>query len=344
MGYAFISYSSKHQEVAEAMRNLLNRKGIDTWMAPGDIPAGSVYSGVITKSLRDCSCLVLILSQATQNSRWVLQEVERAIHYEKTIIPVQIENVVYSDAFEPYLCTTHIIEVNGIDGESEAMKNIINSISVCVGYTFTELKSEGFAPNLNDSVFFGRYQQNVSDSNLRPPIEWIIKDYDKEKILLVSKYCLEVKAYNQAINKPTTWADCSLRKWLNQFFYESAFLLEEKDSIKETVLDNEDNYESGAPGGTQTKDKVFILSASEIDKYFTTDKERIAFGTQVAKQQYMPEDESLGLKWWLRMPGYYDYRAAIVNEDGSLDYDGYSASRGFLAVRPAIWVEYGRKM
>lgn len=342
MGYAFISYSSKNQSSADAMRILLNSKGIDTWMAPGDIPAGSKYAGVIKQALSECSCLVLMLSQATQNSEWVPKEVERAIHYKKTIIPVQIEDVVLTDEFDQYLCNTHIISVNKIDEESAAIKNLINSISVCVGYSFTDLKSEGFTPNLNDSVFFGRYQQNVSDSNIRPPIEWLIKDFDKEKLLLVSKYCLDVKAYNQSINKPTTWAECSLRKWLNQFFYESAFLVEEKDSIIQRILSNEDNYESGAPGGVHTTDKVFVLSASEADKYFKTDKDRIAFGTQIAKQQYMQENESLGLKWWLRMPGYYDYRAAIVNEDGSLDYDGYSASRGFLAVRPAMWVKYGK--
>ncbi len=30
MGYAFISYSSKHQEAADAMNNLLDRKRIDS--------------------------------------------------------------------------------------------------------------------------------------------------------------------------------------------------------------------------------------------------------------------------------------------------------------------------
>lgn len=342
MGYAFISYSSKHQEAADSMKNLLDKKGIDSWMAPGDLPAGSEYAGIIDSVISSCSCLVLILSQAAQNSNWVKKEVCIAVGSGKPIIPMLIEDVVLDNNMSFYIGDRHIVRVNEIDENTSAMKNIIANISICVGYSFTDLKAEDFIPHINDSVFFGRYQQNIADSNIRPPIEWLIKDNDKEKILLVSKYCLEVKAYNQAINKPTTWAECSLRKWLNQFFYEAAFLAEEKESIVQSILGNEDNYESGAPGGDQTIDKVFVLSASETDKYFKTDKDRIAFGTQIAKQQYMPENESLGLKWWLRMPGYYDYRAAIVNEDGSFDYDGYSASRGFLAVRPAVWVYYGK--
>ena len=44
MGYAFISYSTKNQSAADAMRALFNKHDIDTWMAPYDIPAGSEYA------------------------------------------------------------------------------------------------------------------------------------------------------------------------------------------------------------------------------------------------------------------------------------------------------------
>lgn len=343
MGYAFISYNGKNRDSADAMRILLNNRGIDTWMAPGDIPAGSVYAAIITKAISDCSCLVLMLSQAAQESEWVPKEVERAIHYKKPIIPVQLEDFVLTDEFETYLSNRHIEFVDRIDTESEAMKKVLASITVSVGYSFTDIKSDAFSPVINESVFFGRYQQNVTDSNMRPPIQWVIKGIEEDKILVVSKYCIDVKAYNQAINMPTTWADCSLRKWLNRYFYDFAFTNEEKESIIETQLNNENNYESGVSGGISTNDKVFILSAGEVERYFKTQNERMAFGTEIAQQQYMPEDDSVGLKWWLRTPGYYDYRAAIIKENGAFDYDGYSASRGFLAVRPAMWVKYGAK-
>ena len=94
MGYAFISYSSKNQLMADAFRNLLNSKGIDTWMAPGDIPAGSSYMKEINNALKNCSCLVLLLSNAAQGSEWVIKEVERAVNYHKNIIPIKIEEVI----------------------------------------------------------------------------------------------------------------------------------------------------------------------------------------------------------------------------------------------------------
>ena len=93
MGYAFISYSSKNQISADAFNMLIKRNNIETWMAPYDIPAGSKYAQVINKAIKGCSCMVLLLTNDAQNSAWVAREVERAINYHKTIIPVQLEKV-----------------------------------------------------------------------------------------------------------------------------------------------------------------------------------------------------------------------------------------------------------
>ncbi len=39
MGYAFISYSHVQASSAGAIKEILNKNGIRTWMAPGDISA-----------------------------------------------------------------------------------------------------------------------------------------------------------------------------------------------------------------------------------------------------------------------------------------------------------------
>ena len=105
MGYVFISYSTKNKILAEAMRDLLKSEGVETWMAPKDIPAGSKYAQVINRSIKDCSCFLLMLSNDAQNSVWVAKEVERAVNYRKPVIPVQIENVALNDEFELYIST-----------------------------------------------------------------------------------------------------------------------------------------------------------------------------------------------------------------------------------------------
>ena len=135
MGYAFISYSSKNQSSADAMRKLLNDEGIETWMAPGDIPVGSSYLKEINRALKNCSCLVLLLSNAAQVSQWVIKEVEKAVKEQKPIIPVQIEDVIMNDEFEFVLGTYQVCAVQKIDWNSEEVENVIRSVRAAAGST-----------------------------------------------------------------------------------------------------------------------------------------------------------------------------------------------------------------
>ncbi len=130
-GYAFISYSTKNQNAANALRSFFHQNGINTWMAPNNIPVGSKYAEVIIKALKECSCLVLLLTNASQGSIWVAKEVERAINYKKTIIPVQLEDVVLNDEFELYISTDQIIAVDKIREDSEEMQSVLRSVKGC---------------------------------------------------------------------------------------------------------------------------------------------------------------------------------------------------------------------
>ncbi len=145
MGYAFLSYSTKNQQAADAMRNLLRKEGIETWMAPGDIPAGSRYAQVINQAIKGCSCFVLILSDDSQNSIWVAKEVERAVNYRKLIIPVQIEDMILNDEFELYLSTDQLVAIQKIDEDSFEVKKLIDSVAASAGRKKTEPASEEMA-------------------------------------------------------------------------------------------------------------------------------------------------------------------------------------------------------
>ena len=134
------------------MRQLLIDNGIATWMAPGDIPAGSKYAQVISKSVKNCACFVLLLSENAQNSVWVAKETERAVNYRKPIIPVQIETVKLNEEFEMYISTDQIVAVPKIDNSSPEIKKLIQGISPYLSLAFCE--NENFhlqMRNKNDS-------------------------------------------------------------------------------------------------------------------------------------------------------------------------------------------------
>ena len=128
MGYAFISYSSRNLDDAMTLRRFLAKRGVDTWMAPGDIPAGSTYAGVITRAIKGAECLVLLLTDDSQNSKWVDKEVERALTYGKAVIPVALGDMTLNDNFEFYLGNQQIIPVRHIGDDNKELLKIIDQI------------------------------------------------------------------------------------------------------------------------------------------------------------------------------------------------------------------------
>lgn len=126
--YVFISYSSKDQQMADSVRMILLENGITCWMAPYDIPAGSKYAYVINDALENCTCLVLLLTNASQESQFVEREIERAITYRKPIIPMQLEDIQLNSGFKFYIGNSQIIAVPDIKPEASEFKKVIRGI------------------------------------------------------------------------------------------------------------------------------------------------------------------------------------------------------------------------
>ena len=95
----FISYSTKDQLQAETVRDILDKNGLACWMAPRDIPGGSNYTKEIPSAIRGCQVFVLILSQNSQNSPWVLKELDSAVNCGKVILPFMLEEFQLRDEF-----------------------------------------------------------------------------------------------------------------------------------------------------------------------------------------------------------------------------------------------------
>lgn len=130
--YTFISYCAKNQNFADTLRVLFKSNNISSWMAPYDIPPGSVYANEIEKSIKNCSCFVLLLTKVAQESRHVHREVERAVNYGKTIIPIQLENMQLSGEFNYYLGTCQIIAVPSIETPSQELDKVIKQVKICI--------------------------------------------------------------------------------------------------------------------------------------------------------------------------------------------------------------------
>lgn len=136
--------------------------------------------------------------------------------------------------------------------------------------------------NYSNECLFGHYghEDNVE------PIRWIILETDSEnhKCLLLSKYAIDTHVYSDTAEAHCghSWHDSTLRRWLNNDFYNNAFSEEEKKRIVTSQI--EDTCEEGlciwdkdhkATSLGNIKDKVFLLSINEVSKYKMPFEDRV---------------------------------------------------------------------
>lgn len=189
-----------------------------------------------------------------------------------------------------------------------------------------------------DYVVFGAYEQDNNTSNGKEDVEWLVLEVQDGKALVISKYALDCKPYN-TIYKDVTWETCTLRKWLRNDFLGSAFSTEEKAMIPTVAVSADKNPDYSTNPGNATQDQVFLLSITELDKYFSSDSARQCKPTDYAVANGAWENDSGNCCWWLRSPGDYQSDAALVDSDGSVEEYGLPVYNADYAVRPALWID-----
>lgn len=155
VGYAFISYSMINRVSADKMREILRNSGIDTWMAPYDISTSDNYAAAITSAVRECACLVLLLTNDAQISDNVDTELELAKKFKKPRIAIQLEEVKLNDSFEYYLSNCQREYTKKLDVETDEMRKILRAVMECV-------KPENM-PTLNVYLCAALYQSRCSE-------------------------------------------------------------------------------------------------------------------------------------------------------------------------------------
>ena len=192
--------------------------------------------------------------------------------------------------------------------------------------------------NPGDTVFFGAYEQDNNTSNGKEDVEWLVLEVKDGKALVVSKYALDCKQYNTS-NANVTWETCTLRKWLNTDFINSAFSSDEKAKIPTVTVSADKNPGYSANPGNATQDQVFLLSITEANKYFNSNGARQCEPTDYAVANGAWESDSGNFCWWwLRSPGVTQYSAAYVFCGGGVTESGDGVDIGTSAVRPAMWI------
>ena len=198
------------------------------------------------------------------------------------------------------------------------------------------------------------------------PIKWRVLEVVGSRALVVSDVALDDQCYNTN-ETGVTWETCSVRSWLNGYgassnqpgtsytsknFRDSAFSSANLAAIHDTTVANDDNIHYGTEGGSDTRDKVFLLSESEVyskggtkhgfvNLYDITDEARRCQASDYAfamgASRSTQSEYAGSCNWLLRSPGSSQVDAAYVDLYGFALRYGHSVSvSNDVAVRPAL--------
>ena len=183
----------------------------------------------------------------------------------------------------------------------------------CTGYTHSDGTYQDDNGYFTNNVYYFKYE----------PLKWRV--LDAVTGLVVCDSIIDSQAYNNYIlwaksdyehwgdsnNYASDWEHSSLRAWLNNEFYNTAFSKTQQDRIKELTRENKSAYISKYDSNP-TSDKITLLSSDDVlntsygfsSSSSAYDTARQRKGTDYAKCQGLWVSSSYGGAhlWWLRSP------------------------------------------
>ncbi len=243
------------------------------------------------------------------------------------------------------------------------------------GEKYRGVKFTAYRPDYTENSTGSRTYQDDNGYNTNTvywfkfePLKWRVLDASEGLVLCES--IIDSQPYSNTIysngggtygyfndasytNYASDYETSSIRKWLNDDFYNTAFTSADQSTIAATTLNNDGYYTSVGTSGyekldsNETTDKIFLLSLREVTNSsygFSSDRTdydtaRRAQGTDYAKCQglyvYTGNTYTGNSDWLLRSPGYGSHYSCGVYGDGSA-YGSYDVDDTDYGVRPAL--------
>ena len=106
----FVSYATADRKEALTVCQALEARGTRCWISCRDVPPGENYQEAIVRTIRDARAMVLVFSDAANNSDEIKKELSLASRHHLPVMALRIEDVEPSDAFAYELSTRQWID------------------------------------------------------------------------------------------------------------------------------------------------------------------------------------------------------------------------------------------
>jgi len=194
--------------------------------------------------------------------------------------------------------------------------------------------------SVGDIITLGSYPQTKDGK--KSPIEWQVLEIKNGRALLLSRYILDLKPYNdEAV--PCYYYESALRNWLCSEFVTEAFTDEELAQIYEPDQAYDPKHDLMSWKKFQLeylaafmKDRVFLLGYNDVKKYFPNEDYLLLTNANTTMTDYIADiDEPI---WWLSSSMNDVPWAYYVS---SHDNIGFSTIDPVVlhGVRPALWLK-----
>lgn len=125
----FVSYSVKDTKTALSIMDYMKTKDIAVFNYT-DLKAGSSWADSVQTEIKKCAeegSVIMLLSESSLKSRYVMYEVECALQSGADVIPVLIKGNEVKDNLPPFLVNRNIIEIEE-DPTQEQLENIYSAM------------------------------------------------------------------------------------------------------------------------------------------------------------------------------------------------------------------------
>src|ERR1700722_5714366 len=109
--YVFISYAAADQATANRLVAEIEKREIPCWISSRNIRPGQDYQNAIVRALEGAGVVLLLFSQAANDSAEIPKELALASKFKRTIIPARIMGIVPSGPFVYQMTSAQFIDL-----------------------------------------------------------------------------------------------------------------------------------------------------------------------------------------------------------------------------------------
>lgn len=103
----FVSYSRKDSAVVQSVVDRLKAEGYCCWMDVTGIESSDEFKRVLVEAIRHSKVVLFFSSANSNNTEWIVKEINIAVQMKKPIIPVRLDDAPYDDSI--------LFDLSGLD-------------------------------------------------------------------------------------------------------------------------------------------------------------------------------------------------------------------------------------